>query len=139
MNDKEKLIKFIQLKNEIIEKETDLKYITQIDIDIINKWNDNICKRIYTDLTRAINDLGEKGLTENTCIWCIKDYIDHNNIISNIKYLECISTCYGCEYKTQHGKCDESDSLYQKYAVDKVVNLLTNEVYKDMLKKIEDI
>ena len=127
MNYQKKLIKFIQLKNEIIEKETGIKYIEQEDIDNIKKWDDIICKKIYINLTNSIINLRESGLSEDTCIWCIKNYLNR------------IYDCDNCEYKIKHGLCDENESTYQKYAIDNVIKLLSNKVYQHMLKEIKDI
>ncbi len=130
MNYQEKLIKFVQLKNEIIEKESDIKYIVQEDIDIIKKWDNIICEKIYVELISEIKSFGRNGLADDTCIWCLKKYIESGCRGDD---------CDDCEYKINHGECGDNGSSYIKYSNKKVETLLTNEVYKDMLKKIEDI
>ena len=129
MNYQEKLIKFVQLKNEIIEKEIDIKYVNQEDIDNIKKWDNIICEEIYVELISAIKSFGRKGLNDDTCIWCIKKYIEY-------EYRR--EACDNCEYKINHGECGNNDSTYNKYSQDNVIKLLTNDVYRNMLKKIED-
>ena len=130
MKYQEKLIKFIQLKNEIIEKESDIKYIVQEDINNIKKWDNILCEKVYVDLISEIKSFGRRGLNDDTCIWCLKKYIETGWRDDE---------CDNCEYKINHGECGDNGSSYIKYSTKNVELLLTNEVYKNMLKEIEDI
>ena len=123
MKDKEKLIKFVQLKNEIIEKETGINYVTQKDIDDIKKWKKNEYEETYQILIENIDDDKTYGLGEATCIWCIK-----NNPLP----------CLDCEYGKKHGICFQAGSLYDNYRTDEMIKIFTNEVYQKLIQKIED-
>ena len=122
MNYQEKIIKFVQLKNEIIEKETNIKYIDQEDIDDIKKWSEKECNNIYDDLqfyiysTRNINEL-----TEFTCIWCFKHFAEG---------------CENCEYGIRHGICRKDESLFNSYKTEEVKALFTNEVYRKLFDQM---
>ena len=120
MKYQEKLIKFIQLKNELIKKETKLYYIDDYDIDTVKGWFEKSCKNIYKILKDNIKYIGSNGLTELTCIWCIHNKED---------------TCYKCEYGFHHGICSHEGSLYDKIITAR--KLFTSQVYMDMIKKIE--
>ena len=121
MNCQKKLIKFVQMKNEIIEKETGIKYIEQEDIDDIKEWSEEDCTYAYNDLEFFINSCNADGLTEHTCIWCFK-------------YLG--KRCKECEYGLQHGICRKDNSLFNSYKTKEVKALLTNIVYKKMIEQI---
>ncbi len=123
MEFKDKLIKFVQLKHEIIEAETHINYVSQEDIDDIQKWNECKCEEIYFDLLHNISNDKTYGLGESTCIWCLK----------NIPF-----PCLDCEYGKKHGICFQAGSLYNKYRTDKTIKLFTNEVYHKLVQKIED-
>ncbi len=122
MDVKEKLIKFIQLKNEIIEKETGLKYIVQEDIDDIKKWNEKECNNVYDDLDFFIHSNSKvNGLTEYTCIWCFKHFGEK---------------CEECDYGLRHGICRNDGSLFNKYKTKEVKALFTNEVYVELFNQM---
>lgn len=123
MSDKEKLIKFVLLKNEIIEKETGIKYVEQEDIDDIQKWKEGECEEIYYELIQTISNDKTYGVGESTCIWCLK-----NNPL----------VCFDCEYGKKHGICFQAGSLYDSYRTDEVMKMFTNEIYKNIIQKIED-
>ena len=122
MNYQENLIKFVQLKNEIIETKTDLTYINQEDVDCIKQWPEKICKEVYQELETHIQYGNISGITDGTCIWCIEN---GNN------------SCYECEYGTRHGICNHIGSSYESYSTNERSKLFTNEVYKEIIKKIK--
>ncbi len=123
MKHQEKLIKFIQLKNEIIEKETDLFYINQDDIDGLKRWPETLCIDVYQELIENIQFGKASGINDGTCIWCIENR-------------NC--NCYECEYGARHGICNHIGSLFDSYSTDTRETLLDNETYQHIIKKIED-
>ena len=122
MTHQDKLIKFVKLKNEVIENETGIKYIKDADIENVKTWDETECKFVYEELLYNINNLHKHGLTRYTCIWCIIKDID----------------CCDCNYGKINGMCNELDSLYREYDTDEVVELLTNDKYKEMIREIEN-
>ena len=120
MTYQEKLIMFVQLKNEIIEKESGIKYINEIDIGDIERWLEKTCKKIYKELIQTIQK-GACRLKTSTCIWCLK-------------YEE---ICFHCTYADRHGRCGNGSSSYDYYNSISAM-LFTNKTYKDILKKIKD-
>ena len=122
MTHQDKLIKFVKLKNEVIENETGIKYIKDADIEDIKTWDDSECEFVYVALVHNINHQNKHGLNRHTCIWCIINNTD----------------CYDCNYAKTNGACDEHGSLYRKYDTDEVVELLTNDKYKEMIREIEN-
>ena len=96
MKDREKLIMFVQLKDNIIWNIKKIKYINVEDIMDINSWDEDDCKNIYEDLTYTINNNNGSvnGLDAETCIWCIK------NRMEGLSY-----TCRGCAYGKRYFKC----------------------------------
>ena len=120
MDHRKALIKFVQLKNKIIEEYAGLNYVNKKDIDGIKKWNKQDCKRVYDQLQYEINVCEQEGLAEATCIWCIKYVVGHNRDGS---------------YAMHHGRCGNENSLYRRYDTKEVINLLSNNVYKEIFKK----
>ena len=125
MDAKEKLIMFIQLKNEIIEKETGIQYASIDDIMDVNDWEEKECENIYKTLIKHINKRLSERLCMGTCIWCLK-----NSGKEDI--------CKGCGYGERHGKCDTIGSSYCRYNTDEIEDVFTNDKYKSMLKQIKE-
>ena len=125
MNDKEKIIKFIQLKNEIIKKESKINYINKEDIDDIKSWSDDDCKTIYARMTNEININKIYGLGFASCPWCI--------------LYKKKGECSDCGYGDRYIECGYDDSLYNQYrSVNLIENLLNNKAYLNILKTIEE-
>ena len=95
MNDKERIIKFLQLKNAIIEKETGINYIVPADIADIEEWSDVYCRLAYGYMYYEIKHFQVYGLGYATCVWCIL-------------YKE--NGCDKCGYAQRHGICGDDDS-----------------------------
>lgn len=127
MNDKEKIIKFLEMKNEIIKKESKINYIDKEDIEDVKSWSNKKCKTIYQYITDQIHIKKVYGIGFSTCPWCI---------LCNIYK---VKGCTDCGYGERHGECGYGDSLYDLYrSVYLIENVLTNKVYKNILKTIED-
>ena len=128
MTDQEKLVKFVEMKNEIIKGKTGVVYVTEEDIADIREWDDNVCKEVYEELCYWINDCERGGLTTHTCIWC------HFDDIVNVT----CDDCDECKYAARHGMCCDLTSSYYKYDTPAVIQALSSEAYTNMLKKIEE-
>ncbi len=125
MTNREKLIEFIKAKNNIIEKAIRVKYIDHVDIKNVKKWNDMECKDTYYKLFNYIKNKKAGGISEYTCIWCLR------NTWSNY------TDCRVCAYGKRHGRCCESDSLYAKYSGITVQREFSNKVYVGIIDNIE--
>ena len=117
MDYKEELIKFVNLKSEIIENITGLKYVDEKDIEDIKSWDNEVCAYIYTNLIFLITQKRAKGLSSSTCVWCLK----YNGI------------CKSCGYGYRHGICFEDYSLFDRYRSKRTKKALSNRVYKHMI------
>ena len=124
MTYKEKIIKFVKLKRDHIKK-FGFTYADHKDYKNIRSWSEEKCEFIYNDIVGRITSIYDsRGLSSATCPWCI--YHD----------TEC-NPCLVCSYGKRHGECLERDSLYERYATQEVKDFFTNEVYRDMIYKIE--
>ena len=125
MTYKEKLVMFVKLKRAHIKK-FGFVYTDHKDYDNIRSWTEENCKKIYRDIVESITRYKEsRGLSNLTCPWCIY----HEN--------EKGDPCSSCSYGKRHGQCDDKNSLYRKYATREVKDSFTNEVYRDMINKID--
>ena len=114
---KDKLIKFLELKNELIYKKIGINYVNKRDIREIKSWEDHECKWIYNIIKNGIF-LGSKDAKGKTCPWCIK-YNDCNN----------------CGYGKRYGICIQFlDSYYEEHLR---YLKISNIIYKDIIKEIE--
>ena len=122
MTYKDKLIKFLQLKNDTIYKQVRIKYVYKADLKDISLWSEDDCEKIYNVIKDNIVFYKVQGIDETTCPWCIK---------YTIKY----TICKNCEYGKRHEKCYNIGSYYKKHFCMIVIN---NQEYKDIIKEIED-
>ena len=122
MNNKEKIIKFLQLKNAIIERETGINYIVPADIEDIESWSDMQCNLTYEYMYYEITRQQVYGLGYATCVWCIF-------------YKE--DGCKDCGYGKRHKLCSDDDSLYNSYKTTKLTEILSNKVYLNILENIK--
>jgi len=123
---KEKLVMFVKLKKEHIEK-FGLIYADDGDYEDIRLWSEEVCKYIYNSIMNRITSCHKpKGLSNTTCPWCVYHDTEYDS-------------CPSCSYGKRHGICDEKNSLYKKYATLDVKKSITNEVYLDIINKIESI
>jgi len=66
--DKDKLIMFLELKNERIKKITNIDYINNEDIEDIKNWDPEICDMVYNKIANNIIDHKYVyGLSSTTC------------------------------------------------------------------------
>ena len=121
---KEKLVAFIKLKDKIVKKEINIKYIDKRDIKDIRKWDEKTCEEIYKQLISSIYE-GSYGMFNDTCIWCIK-----------YRYHYTYDECKKCEYGKNHGLCRD---LYTNYSIYRSsnVDILSNNEYRTILKQIK--
>jgi len=121
MTYKEKLVKFVKLKNANIRK-FGFIYANYKDYKDIRSWSEKNCKIIFNKIVNEIMcPCGIDELSYPTCPWCLYNYLD----------------CPLCSYGKRHGECPKKDSTYKKYATTEVKKSFTNEVYRDMINKIE--
>ena len=63
MTNKEKIIKFLELKNDFIFRKTDIEYIDSEDIDDVNTWSEELCEELYEGIRFEIikNNINRVG------------------------------------------------------------------------------
>lgn len=115
MNAKEKLIKLMESKEEILEKVFKIRkglYFNEADRKAIEKWTEEEAEEILKKIIHNIktNDRA-KGLSSYICPFCIK----HEDI------------CLNCEYGEHHGVCYHPGSDF-KYVLTKV-GLLNDKIF----------
>ena len=125
MTYKEKLIKFVKIKDKIIKEKTGINYINELDIQEIREWDEETCKKIYSRFTISINTYFVHDLSIGTCPWCLKSTVND------------VHDCKDCEYGKRHGMCDDDGSLFSKYISKWEVGFITNDMYMKILKDIE--
>jgi hypothetical protein len=107
MTAKEKLIRFLEKKNEIVKEMTGLSYITKEDIEDIKNWKDKNSEKAWETIVlnmemSSFRTSKNKIVLPNDCFlcpWCII-YDDED--------------CNNCGYKKRHGDCESANSLYKK-------------------------
>jgi len=123
MTYKEKLVKFVKLKRNHIKK-FGFVYANHIDYKNIRSWPEEKCKTIFNKIVDKIMSYnGVGGLSDLTCPWCVYHGLEND-------------PCLLCSYGKRYGKCEEKGSLYKEYAIVEVKRSLTNEIYRDMIHKI---
>lgn len=125
MTYKEKLIKFVEAKDKIIKEKTGINYINDLDIQEIREWDEESCKKIYSSFTRNINTYFIHDLLIGTCPWCLKSTINN------------VHDCKICGYGKRHGMCDAEGSLFRDYNLKWEIGFITNDMYMEILKDIE--
>ena len=121
MTNKEKIIKFLELKNDFIFRETDIEYIDSEDIDDVNTWSEELCEELYEGICFEINKNNINGVGSGVCVWCAI----HN------------PQCSKCGYGIRHGVCVAPGSLYSQYRSQHLIDAFSNDVYKNIIKEIE--
>ena len=85
------LIKFLEEKNKLVEKASNLVLITHADLEEVqNRWSEDICMDALNGMLTSPD--------ASLCPWCI--------------VLE--SCCTHCAYGIRHGACWYRSSLYNK-------------------------
>jgi len=124
---KEKLVMFVKLKRNHIKK-FNFVYADHRDYRNIRSWSEEKCKDVYNYIVdRIVSPCGTSGVTDSTCPWCI---------YKGSSYTSSYAACVSCYYGKRYGRCLEDDSAYKKYATEEVEESLTNEVYREMIYKI---
>jgi len=119
VTNKNRLIKFVRLKNDYIKNFTGIDYANDVDYENIRAWSERYCTGIYNQLSENIQKNNARGLSKYTCIWCIYRL-----------------SCLSCDYAQEHGICSDDDtSLYNQYCSHELINSLTNDVYKNMIEQ----
>ncbi len=132
MTGKEKLIKFLQLKNEVIKKETNINYVGKEDVTEISSWDEDRCGSIYKDIVRTVMDIDTKGLSSTTCPWCV----------AYRKHCGGDGGCTLCNYGQRNGNCYNTQSLYRRQirkAQTSFDILLSNRTYKNIIMNCKKI
>jgi hypothetical protein len=127
MYHKEKLIKFVEIKNIIIRGNTNILYIDDRDVDDINSWSDRECERVYTYIVDCINCDKNHDIRSNVCPWCVHHHYNHNYD----------DECNDCGYGKRHGVCDEANSKYLQLVRTDIFSVLTKNIYIEILEAIE--
>ena len=131
MTNKKKLIKFLKLKNSFIKQNTQIDYTNEKDINDIKRWSNEKCKQVYNIIYENIMHHNAYRLYLDTCPWCILGKIKHG--------LCSVKACGECQYGKNHGICGTEGSSYNKYADQDIGYKLTNKVYQNMIKQIEEL
>ncbi len=118
MTSKEKLIKFMELKHDIFFKATGIQYFTERDKNLIKKWRDEDCDRIFDTIESNILFTPANSIAGAVCPFCIFHRGDCNQC--TYSRLDICITCYF--YNTQY-------NLYE---------LLSNKVYREILEKVNN-
>ena len=133
MKSKEKLLLFLEKKNEVVERRTGLVHINYIsfkDLEEIKNWKVQECVKIYNEIVAAVkkSNIGKTILYDvATCPWCLKyqeDFRTANN-----------ANCKNCNYGKRHGICSDIPSDYKTITREKGFQ---NSKY-DYLKIIREI
>jgi hypothetical protein len=121
---KRKLIEFVIEKGKIIAStECPTAYVNDEDIKEIESWNDTKCATIYKQLRKNVDGSFCQGLYIDNCIWCLKN----------------VGSCNECGWGKRHGFCADinSDFIKIKDFDSNWDRILTRDVYKSIIKKIE--
>lgn len=86
----ELLLDFMQKKNEIIRKHTQMDIFTPEDFEEVKSWRVKLCILALDKLNHRSNDI-------NNCPWCLVT-----------------SGCYSCGYGKRHGDCGSRLSRYRR-------------------------
>ena len=128
MTYKEKLVKFLEVKDSIIYTTSNVKYINKEDIEEIESWSEEDCKKVYRYMIKTINDDDAFEFYPNstTCPWCVF------NVFCNNAY-----KCKECGYGKRHGFCKKSDSKYKELINNDAFILLDRNMYFEIINDIE--
>jgi len=148
MTYKNKLIKFLKIKRNLLYVYSNVKYMTKEDLKEITTWSEEKCNKIYDYITTYINSIPKDNakiydyinrhiknaynisisnpIQENkVCPWCVYYY-----------YIKKENTCKDCQYGKRNGFCDENNSRYNKLINNEEYTRLTIEDYLFIISKI---
>lgn len=89
----QRIVRFLECKQELIEDLTELQYITEEDLLEVITWDTGFCDS-YIEALLPPSPL----LSPTSCPWCEKWKV----------------VCSSCGYGRRHGECLEAGSDYQK-------------------------
>lgn len=94
MNYKDKIITFLEKKNELLIGVSGIAYITEEDLnEIKEEWSEKKCKKVWVRLKRETRNGVGKILGAAVCPWCL-----HTLLINK-------KTCDSCGYGKRNGRC----------------------------------
>jgi hypothetical protein len=117
------------MKNDIMKKAGyDYGYMKPEIEEAMKKWEEKKCHIIFYKINIYISKDG-KYLSIFNCPFCIK-YESYYNA----------QNCFKCEYGKINGICGNDKSVWNKYKKIKIFidDILTNEVYKQIIKELEN-
>lgn len=130
MKYKEKIIKFLELQsdemNKIYDKKSEkISFFSEKDKKCVEKWTEKKCKEIWETLKFNLKHDKYFGVMNNIMPFCI--------------YQEDI--CDGCSYSKNHEGliCTHRDSIITQFCEDLFMNLDTNHTTYLDIKKYEKI
>jgi len=118
-NGRKKLIKYIELKTKLIKELFDIEYTNKDDIKEVKKWTEIKCNKIYEKIKDHIMIGHVESIGTWSCPWCIA-----NNVI-----------CSNCNYYKRH---EDDERCICKVSIDPHPSRLTNKMYKNIIKIIEE-
>ena len=126
MNNIEKLVKFVELKNKVVKKVTGINYANRDDIAEIKEWGEKKCEAVYGAIELSILTTDISNFAIGACPWCI-----------SIPCFDYGTACEKCGYGERNGICiNNVSSLFYKYNSKYIKGSLSNTVYRDMIKQI---
>lgn len=104
-NSRGKLIRFMQMKHELINIKTgeDLGYFDYNDAFAITNWKVKDANTIWKKIQENILLYNEYALIDILCPFCLKATMDKDDLYDS-------DECDGCEYAKNHGVCNNWDS-----------------------------
>lgn len=131
MNDRQKIIIFMEEKNKIIKRKSGIVYMTKRDIKVIEKWLDEDCKVIWEKLLEnledLLNSLYDYDFDSDMCPFCIY----HNNNCNECSYGKNNGICYSRSIDNRYGKIKKR--LIYKFGDG---TLVTNQEYQKIIIEI---
>lgn len=137
MTDKEKLIKFMEKKQEIITEfnsEFEGMYFNDRDRALIEEWEEDTCKRIW-EHTKDNVDLGDDGLYSFTCPFCHYYTFGSEKVVTRI-------LCTQCKYVNNHGGFNKDSGCGNHWALitmdEGIHRQFYNDVYQIIIEEIDN-
>lgn len=118
-NGKEKLIEYVELKTEKIKELFGFEYTNEKDIKEIEKWSETKCNKIYEKMKGYIMTGQSESIGTWSCPWCIANDV----------------RCSHCNYYKRH---ENDKKCVCIVSIDTHPSRLTNKIYKNIIKTIED-
>ncbi len=122
---KEKLLMFMNLKNELVHEKTEKFIFKPYDLKIVEDWDEEKCSRIFIYMSDKIKECMAVDLFPHVCPFCV-EYNDPDILV--------INKCCNCPYGMSHDICTEDDSEFKKYFNG---TKIANQKYQDILNKID--